>query len=217
MKPLVKLNSIAFAISTSVVFSLWQILLKTQGTNPLIITIVGVIVSLGLYRITANFIILLIQESTWIKRKFLGPQFLEGTWVGFYIGPSGNQRYLIEKFEQEIDSLVIRGKSFDENLNYHSSWTSSSVNIDVNYGRITYMYELTPLKEIKNNNGICVFNFERDNQYSKPKGLEGFSADIHIGSKVKAKEIKVSDYCKFPENEALEKAKEIFEQSKGRF
>lgn len=217
MKPLVKLNSIAFAISTSVVFSLWQILLKSQGTNPLIITIVGVIVSLGLYRITANFIILLIQESTWIKRKFLGPQFLEGTWVGFYIGPSGNQRYLIEKFEQEIDSLVIRGKSFDENLNYHSSWTSSSVNIDVNNGRITYMYELTPLKEIKNNNGICVFNFERDNQYSKPKGLEGFSADIHIGSKVKAKEIKVSDYCKFQENEALEKAKETYDQFKDRF
>lgn len=217
MKPLVKLNSIAFAIATSIVFSLWQMLLKIQGTNPIIIAVVGVVVSLGLYRIIANFIILLIQESTWIKKKFLGPQFMEGTWVGFYIGPSGNQRYLIERFEQEIDSLVIRGKSFDENLNYHSTWTSSSVNIDVPNGRITYMYELIPLKEIKNNNGICVFNFERDNQYSKPKGLEGFSADIHIGTKVKSKEIKVSDYCNLSEKEALKKAIEIFEASKDNF
>ncbi|MDM1554446.1 MULTISPECIES: hypothetical protein [Chryseobacterium] len=213
MKPTTKLNSITIAITTSIIFSLWQFLIKLSTEYPITTTLIGLATSLGVYRIIANFLIYLVNKSPWIKRKFLGPYFLEGTWVGFYIGASGNVRYIVEKFEQEIDSLVIRGKSFDENFNYHSSWISNSVNIDVISGRITYMYELIPLKEIKNNNGVCVFNFERDNQYSKPDGLMGFSADIHIGMKIRAKEIKISDTCKFSEKEAFESAKKVFEDT----
>lgn len=217
MKPILKLNSIAFGLATALVFSLWKLLLKIQGSNEIIVALVGFVISLGLYRLIANFIIYLTQQSTWIKKKFLGAYFLEGTWVGFYIGASGKERYIIERFEQEIDTLVIRGKSFDENLNYHSTWVSTSVNIDVANGRITYMYDLIPIKEIKNNNGICVFNFERDNQYSKPKGLTGFSADIHIGIKIRAKEEKLSDLCNIREVEALEAAKKTFQENKNRF
>ncbi|WP_298117031.1 hypothetical protein [Flavobacterium sp.] len=217
MKPTIKLSSIGFGISTAIVFSVWKLLLDIGTINIIITTIIGMIISLGLYRLIATFILYLIQKSTWIKCKFLGPYFLEGTWVGFYIGASGNVRYIIERFEQEVDSLVIRGKSFDEKLNYHSTWNSSSVNIDILNGKLSYMYDLSPIKEIKNSTGICFFSLDRDSQYDKAIGLTGFSADIHMGVKIRAKEIKVSDKCNMKEIEALDHAKKLYEENKGNF
>lgn len=217
MKPTIKLSSIGFGISTAIVFSIWKLLLEIGTINIIVTTIIGMVISLGLYRLIANFILYLIQKSTWIKCKFLGAHFMEGTWVGFYIGASGNVRYIVERFEQEVDSLVIRGKSFDEKLNYHSTWNSNSVNIDILNGKLSYMYELSPIKEIKNSNGICFFTLDRDSQYDKPTGLTGFSADIHMGIKIRAKELKVSDKCNMKEIEALEKAKELYEKHKDNF
>ncbi len=170
-----------------------------------------------MYRIIASFIVYLTTKSSWIKKKILEQYYLEGTWVGFYIGVSGHERYLIERFEQGIDTLVIRGKSFNEQLKYQSTWTTSSVNIDIIHGKISYMYEVVNINDKSNNNGIAIFNFDRDNQYSEAKGLSGFSDDLHLGQRVKAKEIKLSDNCNLDEKEALARAIKLFNEHKNSF
>lgn len=217
MKPTVRLHSIAFALATAIVYTVWTKVFELMQLNAVYKVLLGGLISLGLYRLVASGIIYLTKKSTWIKRQFLGPYFLEGTWVGFYIGVSGNERFIIEKFEQEIDSLTIHGKSFSETTKYHASWTSTSVNIDPTNRRITYMYDCLPINDKTSTNGIAIFTLERDDQYSAAKGLTGFSADLHLGQRVRAMETKLSVNCNIDEMMALEEAKKFFEANKDNF
>ena len=212
MKPSEKLNATAFTIATLVVFSLWTSLPSITEILPSLKIVLGGLVSLAVYRLMVKFLQESAKKNTWIKKKFLGPSYLGGTWVGFYIGTSGKVRYIIERFEQDMDSLVIRGKSFNHESLYHAQWNASSVTIDTINGRISYMYECLPINDNSNGNGIVIFNFERDDQYSPAKSLTGFSSDLHIGKRVKAFEIKISSRCDISEDEALVKAKEFHEK-----
>ena len=214
MKPLLKLHSISFGLATAITFSLWTLLVKMTELNSSFKILLGAIVSLGIYRLIATLIISLTKKSSWLKKKFLGQYYLEGTWVGFYIGYSGNVRYLIECFEQEIDSLTIRGKSWDENFQRHSDWTSSSVYIDVEHGKISYMYDVSNLKHASSNHGIAIFGFERSNQNKEAIGLDGYSADLHLNKKMHAREIKICHKCDSDETAALQKAVELYAKNR---
>jgi len=214
MNPSIKLQSISFSIATATVFSGWTFLTEIGRSYPYIKIAIALLISLGVYRLIASLIIEASKKWTWFKKIMLGSYFLNGTYVGFYIGASGKIRYIVERFEQDIDSLVIRGKSFDDNLNYHANWTATSVNIDTKAGKISYMYECTPMKDSSNHNGVAIFSFIRKNQDSPANGLEGFSADLHIGKRVRAKEIKVSDKCSLDEKDALRKAKKLYIENK---
>lgn len=128
----------------------------------------------------------------------------------------GKERFLIESFEQGLDSLVIRGWSYDENNSYHASWEADTININVDKGKISYMYEVNAIRDIANNNGIAIFNFERVTKTSPPFKLRGFSADLHIAKKIKAIEIKISETY-LPDSVLLDKAKELFDKNRGLF
>ena len=110
MKPLLKLNSIALSITTLIVFTIWTNVFVLIQISDFYKILLGGIISLGIYRLLAGGIIWLFQKSKKMKKYFLGGYYLEGTWVGFYIGVSRKERFMIERFEQELDSLVIRGK-----------------------------------------------------------------------------------------------------------
>ncbi|SIO55075.1 hypothetical protein [Chitinophaga niabensis] len=217
MKPSVKLHSFAIAISTVIVFTIWVQINELGTINNYLKIILGGLISLGVYRAMVSLIITATKNSTWFKKKFLGKYYMGGTWVGFYIGFLGKERFIIERFEQGIDGLVIRGKSFDELSKYHAAWFSTSVNIDVEKGRIMYMYECLPINAQTNNDGIASFGFIRDDEDTAPTQISGFSADMHLGKRVRAFEIKVSDRCDYKEDEALKRAKEVFLEKKDLF
>jgi len=218
MTPSIKLNSIALAIATMIVFSIWTFITNLDSIPDTLKIILGSIISLGLYRLIASFIIFFTKQSIWIKRQLFGAYYLEGTWVGFYIGVSGKERFIIERFEQNLETLVIRGKSFNEHTKFHSTWTAPTVSIDMAKGKISYMYETIPINDKLNNNGIAIFNLERDSQYKAPKGLTGFSSDLHLGgNRVKAMEVKISNSCSMSETEALKEAKKIYTENKDKF
>ncbi len=217
MKPSVKLHSIAFGFATALTFALWTQFSKFTSIHEIFKILVGFVASLGLYRAIANAVILLVRRSTTVKKFFLGEQFVGGTWVGYYKGFDGKERYLIERFEQDIDNIVIRGKSFNELFKDHSSWVANHAYVDVARGKLSYMYEVANLHQPTDTNGVASFTFGRDDQYSKPIMLDGYSIDSHLGKRCKAREIKISDYCSVDPAEALTKAKEFFEKNKGQF
>lgn len=217
MTPSIKLHSITFGVATALVFTLWSKLFELSQLNATVKIVLGALISLGLYRLIATGLIYLVKTSTAVKKLFLGTYFMEGTWVGFYIGQSGSPRFIIERFEQEIDTLTIRGKSYNEASEYHNEWVAAHVNIDTLHARISYMYECMNIHENTNKNGIAVFNFDRRNQYSSPHRLTGYSADLNIGRRIKALEIKMSDLGKVTEEEALQKAKDIYNSHKNQF
>ncbi|WP_281846811.1 hypothetical protein [Olleya namhaensis] len=217
MTPSIKLHSITFAISTSIVFSIWTQLQKLQELNNVPTIIIGTLISLGIYRIISSTIIYFTHKSGWFKKQFLGNHYVEGTWAGFYIGVSGKQRFYIERFEQGIDTLIIRGTSFNEKSEFHSKWSTETVNMNITTGKISYMYEIESINEKSNNNGIAFLNIDRNNQYSEPNGFTGFTTDLHLGKRVKSKEIKVSNRCDFNEKKAIEIAKKLYKENMGKF
>jgi len=137
------------------------------------------------------------MKSTFVKEKILGNQYMEGTWIGCYIGVGGKPRLYIEVFEQSLDELIIRGKCFELDNSYKGSWISDTVVIDEKRGIMRYTYESDMLNNSHKNEGIAIFNFERTNRKTPPQKLIGYSSDIFNNTKIKSMEKKI-DNSQFP-------------------
>lgn len=222
MKQSVRLHAISLAVATTIVLAIWTQLPKLNGFNQIIQSnllkvLIGALASASLYKATINAIIYLAKKLSFFKKNLLGNSYLDGTWTGFYIGASGNVRFYVERFEQELDGLIIRGHSYDHNSKYHAWWVATSVNIDTVKGKISYMYECEVVADKSNHNGVAIFNFVRKNQNSAPDKMIGFSSDMHIGKRTKSMEIKISDSHDFKIEDALVKARELYAANKDTF
>jgi len=224
MKPIQRFYTIVIALTSVIVFTIWTISSKIliehidwkNSTHlfysgfALVLTYLS---SIGVFSSIFTLINYLFSKWKWLKRYVLSSYYLEGTWVGFYIGVSGNVRYIIETYEQTFDSLVIKGTSYDENKNLHTFWTSESYNINAKNGEITYQYKVRSTKENTDPNGIAYFSFIRGNNKKPPKMIVGYSADSHLTMKCKAMEKKYKNSTSHNIDKALEEAC-IFYQSK---
>lgn len=229
MTPIIRFNTIVIGITTVFIFGIWLGISKLILTYPEwfidpdknIYNLLGVIltglISIGIYRIVLSILSLIINNCLPFKKLIFGSSFLEGTWVGFYIGVSGNERFLIESFEQRIDGMIIRGKSFNEVENFHSTWIADTINVDSIRGKISYQYKVESPTETSDHNGIACFNFERKKQNKAPDTLIGFSADLHLTKKCKAMEFKISENTTYDLEKALALAKEFYNKNKNHF
>lgn len=219
MKPIIKIQQIALSFTLIILLSFWtgafsiQSIIELQIGLKIIGALITALSSIGIYRILISLLSSLLENNSYFKKWVYGADYLEGTWIGFYIGTKGLVRYMIEEYEQSLDGLIIRGKSFDENLKYHTSWVSTSSNIDSVSGRVSFMYETYSIKDDKNNNGIAFFNFERENRNTPPTILIGFSSDLFLaGKRLPAIEIKLDE--KIPMKQALNEAVKFYKENK---
>jgi hypothetical protein len=215
MKPEIKFQSYAITLASFLIFGVWLLLIRLTYLCDWIAAITTGLISFGVYKIVVVILSSILRKVKSIRKFILGPYYLEGIWVGFYIGYSNQVRFLIETFEQDLDYLVIRGKSFDDRLNFHGTWTTDITNIDIKKGRLTYMYDVTTLRDISNNVGVASFNFERKNQFTPPIKLIGYSADLHVSKKIKAIEVKIEE--NLTDLELIGKAQEVYDRYKNSF
>ena len=213
-----KFQSYVLSLTTLIVFTIWFKYNDKIHINPYLKIISTTLISLGLYRFVASLLLLLFKKARIVRKFFLGPKYLEGTWVGFYIGLNGQVKYIVERFEQDFETLRIRGTAYNDQKKFHTSWISFPANVDIEKGELTYMYELKGINEISNGTGIVFFNFHRQHQNSAPKMIKGFSADLHNnGTRTKSLEYKLSDANNFTDAEAIEKAIVFYEKNKDNF
>src|SRR5262245_12471435 len=83
-----------------------------QPTTAIAGVVVTAFGSWGLYRTLAAACMFLMHKWDWLLKQVLGPEFLKGTWVGFVRTKTGAPRLIVEKYEQSLYSLVVRGWSF---------------------------------------------------------------------------------------------------------
>jgi hypothetical protein len=217
MKPLTKFYTIILSITTLAVFTIWSQSIKLMEISDFYKVILGSLISIGVYRFFVAFTISLSKKIKSLRRFILGPYYLEGTWIGFYIGAEGKVRYIVEKFEQELDSLTIRGEYYNELSKHHSMMTATNVNINAEMGEISYMYKCHPINDQSPHEGLAIFNIHRDDQYSPATKLVGYSAELHIGKRIKTIESKISSKTSIELNDALTMAKNFYEQNKNNF
>jgi hypothetical protein len=214
MKPIITLYSSVLSLSAIIVFYLWTILYPLQEINTTYKIIITAIFSVGTFRLFIKLMTILTKKCPFIRKIILSNLYLEGTWVGFYIGNSGKERFFVERIEQNLEDITIKGKTWDETQKFHSHYNSISVNIDIKRGIILFLYDSACVYEAGFNQGIANLYIERDNQYSAPKTLTGFYRDVHLPKRTKCKIIKISDKCGYNEENALKQAIQLFENNK---
>jgi hypothetical protein len=151
--------------------------------------------SVGIYHTLATILEWIFLRIRAIRKLVLGPSFLEGTWIGSYIedvAGTSTKRWTVEHFEQTLDSLVIRGKSYDTNGIVVASWESQAVQIDAKGGKLIYAYDCA--KQPSNRfSGLGIFSFERHRRSDPPHTLDGFAADLTNGKMDANRETKLTD------------------------
>lgn len=167
-----------------------------------------VILSVALYRLIASGIYFVLGRSLWLRKKALGEEFIEGTWVGRI--RRDPIEYTVEEYRYKNGVIEIEGRSFLENKTPRSHWNSTAVGLDTGNRKIFYAYECRTEGKDRPPEGVALFRLQWENKkLPSCDRLEGFAADLSDGKKDSNTEHKVSDeWIGF--EKGLEKAIETF-------
>ena len=211
-----RFQSIVLSLTTAVIVLIWKEYGNSFEFPTIVVFLSGGLISLATYRLLYEFLKFIFSRWRLFRRVILHKSYLEGTWIGFYIGISGNIRYIKEEFKQDLNGIIIKGRSFDENKQLHAKWVSDVVRIDDRLSKIKYMYEVTPIKENMTGYGIADFDLE-ENNFGIYHRITGYTSDNHWGQRIKSIEIKQSAKFKISDSEALAIAENIYEENRGNY
>lgn len=208
-------RNIIFTLSTGLIFGIWAIMINFINCNNVFFSmLIGFISSYSFYKMILKFVEYCVIKFTFVKKLVFGRSYLDGIWVGVYIGTNNQPRYFIEYFEQDFNSLIIRSKCYYEDKKYKGEWKSTNVSIDEDKGELYYTYETTMKDNGFRNVGFAIFTFDRKDKISAPNKLFGFSSDIDSATMNRAVEEKIESGNSLAEQELLEKAIEVYERNK---
>jgi hypothetical protein len=173
----------------------WAVPLLEQfeGGFILVGTAIAFLVSAGVYKTLAALLKGRFRTWKWVKRWLLGPSYINGTWVGQFLGEGGLTVRTVEHFEQGLSVLKIRGYAAYEDGTWYADWESIAASIDEAAGKLTYIYDCKRSGQQTAFKGVCEFSFQRVNDASAPRRIGGYSADITDGLPVRNDESRYSE------------------------
>jgi hypothetical protein len=197
MSPSAKFN--AFLASTTV-FVMFLVVLygvphleRLSTEYPFAASLSGLVLSVGVYRLMSLGLRWLMERSTWVSRKVLGPHFVHGTWIGWFEGHTKEKRYMVEHFVQDLDSLVITGRSYDSAFREHGYWESEAASVDARKGKLIFTYKFDVLTRQSSLFGIHTSLWSRRSAHSAPEALSGFAHDLNDATRIAVHSQKLSD------------------------
>lgn len=195
-------------IVLSAVIPLLQSIHLPLGIKISLGPVIAFLTSAATYQTVTKALIALLRHSPWLKQKILGPFYVEGTWAGYLIDTDGKLYYVIERFEQELTSLVIKGSAYTATGEPVSRWQADATNINGQSGTLTYSYTCDPLDDGTVHQGLAVFDFKRHRSTAPPYAIEGYAADVLNGRRMPSNEKKASSLF-LEDSAALEIAKSV--------
>ena len=96
--------------------------------------VLTVLAGAGTYELVTRVVELSLRHSPPFKRFLLGSSYVEGKWVGFYIGLGGRPRFVIQVIRQSWAKLTISGRALNEMGRPHGQWRSQSAVVDGDAG-----------------------------------------------------------------------------------
>jgi hypothetical protein len=210
MKPEHKFHSYVTAATVTIMYFIIEHLspLISGSAIPFAQPVGTLLLSVGVYKLLAGFLMSTTRKFKFVKRHILGASYVNGTWIGKFRLPDESFVYTIEHFEQTLSSLKIRGQGFRSSGESYAQWSSVSETIHAEAGLLTYTYGCDKTNDKSSFQGVCVFQFERKDETSGPTCIRGYSADLIDGVRSANIEIKLSeDLISF--NEALNEARKV--------
>jgi len=151
-----------------------------------------IVSSLILYRLIATGMFGLFNRWLWLRKIFLGEEFIEGTWVGRIRREP--VEYTVEEYRYRKGRIEIEGRSFLEDRTPRSHWDSTAASVDVGHRKVFYAYACRVEGADRPPEGVASFNMQwEDSTKRSCDRLEGFAADLTDGEKDPNSEHKVSD------------------------
>ena len=193
MTPILKIHSVSFGISSVIIYNLGKHLYPLETNSFIINLIVTFLVSLSFYKFVFHLILAICKKTRFIKKIVLGKNYFEGLWIGYFIVDS-KVEYYYELFEQNLEELTIKGRSFNKNKELTGEWTIQKPIVNVAGSRITYYYEM----DVANSNDVTLGYSKATiywTKFSLPKKLVGFAVDKFSSEKQQYVSIKVCDNC----------------------
>lgn len=163
----------------------------------------------GIYVSLSHVLLKYSRNINWFKKHLLGARYLNGTWIGKFTVAKDETILTVEKFEQTLSTLKIKGYAFDSKGKTYAQWESVAESIQEVSGALTYTYTCTRNDDVFSFEGIGVFKFDRVDIHLPPTHLHGYSADLTDGIRNENREKKVSDRL-LPVDEALKLAKKEY-------
>jgi hypothetical protein len=100
---------------------------------------------------------------------------------------------MIEHFVQNLDGLVITGRSFDATLREHGYWESESAAVDPYKGKLIFTYKFDVLAQRSSSFGIHTSLLARRSARTAPTALSGFAHDLNDSTRIAVHSQKTSD------------------------
>src|SRR5207344_498061 len=114
----------------------------------------------------------LLRTFSWWRRRLLGAEFLEGTWIGCI--RRNPREYTVERFRQETGVLEIEGDSYLDDGTHRARWESTATRIDVGSRRLIYSYKCDIEGVAHSHEGVASFGLKWEKPSTKePNTLEG--------------------------------------------
>lgn len=216
MKPITKLNTYVFTITTSVIYYLsnhWGNYLSLISTKSYVLEFIIVFISsIASYKGVYEIILIACKHFQPLRKLILGKSFFDGTWIGFY--RYKNEIHLTYSiYSQSIDEFSIQGWAFDLNGEEVCRWTVTEPYIDIQKSQFSYFYEINDSESSDFYMGYSNSTIIYD-EHKKPCKFKGFAVDGDDSTKQIFTSIKVSDNpSKYVNNQKylLEKAYKLYE------
>lgn len=121
-----KVSSYVFAVTITLMAAAFAYIPQFHELeqHPLTGIVVGALTGTGLFEALAKLVELAFNRVRFIKKLILGPCYLEGSWVGFYISAAGQPRLIREFVRQDWSSIFINGQAFNIDGTPHGQWRS---------------------------------------------------------------------------------------------
>jgi len=167
-------------------------LLPLISIFPFLKFLLAILASIALYRGIAKGIYYILGTWLWLRKKLLGEEFLEGTWVGSIRREP--LEYTIERYRQNKGILEIEGDSFLENGSPRSHWRPTAVRVDLTNRKLVYAYTRDIEGNRQSHEGVASFQLKwGKGELSACDRLEGYAADLTDGNRDANSEYKLSD------------------------
>lgn len=192
MKPSQILNNISITI-TILTMSLMLEFLIPKIQNEKYEIIAAILSAAAIYNFLNTFLSYFFNNIRFLKRKLLGKNYLEGTWIGTFENKLGGRNFLVETFEQSLDELLIIGESFNEQGQVISRWKTETTSINKEKSSLIYSYICDTMSDNASYRGIANFNIITETHHKTPRSLRGHTYDITDGKRYNSIEEKISD------------------------
>jgi|GEM_PF-2575931 len=197
-----KIYNISLIATSIFAFITWNI---TQFIDPSIFgseivrhtatALINLILAYGFFHGSASIIILLSNRFVKVKKLILGSSFIEGVWVGYTLGKmdGSDPRYIVQKIEQTIDSIIINVRSYNESLSLRTNTVSKFASIDASRNILIYITEARRMNELLFGAVYIEMHLINKGQSTPPERMTGVGTYLEDGSTRKSLTKKLSD------------------------